>query len=101
MDLIEKIIFLNKLFRNVGEFDARVFRAGEMGFEAIFFNFKAFKLSSETRDDTVGNQFVHLEGDSFGIEFFRVDDTIDPNGDSHAVFVLLVGFLVCRQPWCR
>ena len=36
MDVLEELIFLDKLFRDAGEFDARTFREGDMGLEVNF-----------------------------------------------------------------
>ena len=36
MDILEQVISLDKLFRDVREFYASVFRVGEMGLEVIF-----------------------------------------------------------------
>ena len=58
----------------------------------LTFYVKYGKLSAGTRYEAVGNQFDFLKGDIFGNELSRVDDVISLDSDSHAVFVLLVGF---------
>ena len=92
MEVPEQIIFLDKFFRDVREFDASVFRMGEMGLEVFLKNVEAGKSSARTRDDAVRNQFDCLKGASFGICISGVDDVIDPEVDSCAVFFHLVGF---------
>ena len=37
MDVLGQIIFLDKFFRDVGEFDASILGVGEMGFEVNYF----------------------------------------------------------------
>ena len=36
MDVPEQIIFLDKFFRDIGEFDAIIFGVGEIGLELFF-----------------------------------------------------------------
>ena len=82
---------MDKLFRDVGEFDVSVFRVGEMGLKVKIY-VKAVKSRSGTRYDAVGSQFDRLGGASSGNDVAGVDDTISPDGDLCAFFPLLVGF---------
>ena len=92
MDAIEQIIVLYKLFRGVREFDVSVFGTGDIGLEVENVYVKARKSSSGTRDDDVGKKIDRTEGASFGTNVSGVNDVITPNGHSHAVFFILVGF---------
>ena len=92
MDILEHIIFFYKFFRDVGEFDTSIFRAGDMALEVIVLYVKAEKSRSRIRYEYVGNQFDRIEGSIFGTDIAGVDDAISPNGDLHAVFILLVVF---------
>ena len=46
MDVLEQIIFFDSFFRDVGEFDVSVFRAGETSLE-IFLLCKSWKIEHQ------------------------------------------------------
>ena len=83
---------MDRLFRDVREFDASVFVTGSIGLEVDIFYIRAIKSIPGTRNDAVGNQFDSLEGASSGTDVSGVDGFIAPDGDLRAFFVFLVGF---------
>ena len=67
MDVLEQIIFLNKFFRNVGDFDARVFKVGGMSLEVKLF-ISNLENQAPGREMTLLATNLTISGDPFLIQ---------------------------------